>query len=138
MAPFRVRRLLGGLTALLLVAGGGVWLATRGEESPSTAQSPTTTTSPATTDLSARFARYKPASEPNGDASKVEWPDFVSAAGPEVKRLYAFQIENGELMRYMPCFCGCGQDAGHRNNRDCYVKRVNSDGTVVLDPMAPT
>jgi hypothetical protein len=41
-------------------------------------------------------------------------------------------------MRYMPCFCGCGQNAGHRNNRDCYVKAVNADGSVIVDSMAPT
>jgi uncharacterized protein with PCYCGC motif len=90
------------------------------------------------TDYSARFAAFKPAVEPNGDLSKVVWPDFVTAAGPDVQRLYEFQITHGELMRYMPCFCGCGQDAGHRSNRDCYVTAVNSDGSVVLDAMAPT
>lgn len=92
----------------------------------------------AETDFSARFAEYEPAPEPNGDLAKVVWPDFVRQAGPEVQRLYEFQIENGDLMRYMPCFCGCGDSAGHRSNRDCYVKEVNPDGSVVLDSMAPT
>ena len=41
-------------------------------------------------------------------------------------------------MRYIPCFCGCGLNDGHRSNRDCYVSRVNSDGSVVFDSMAPT
>ena len=94
--------------------------------------------SPSTEDFSARFARYEVADEPNGDLGKVAWPDFVTEAGPEVQHLYEFQVTNGELMRYMPCFCGCGQGAGHRNNRDCYVKRVNADGSVVFDAMAPT
>ncbi len=89
-------------------------------------------------DLSARFARYEAADEPNGDLSKVVWPAFVTEAGVEVKGLYEFQVVNGQVMRYMPCFCGCGQDAGHRNNRDCYIKQVNSDGSVVFDNMAPT
>jgi len=89
-------------------------------------------------DFSARFARFAVADEPNGDLSKVVWPDFVTNAGPEVKRLYEFQITHGEVSQYMPCFCGCGQNAGHRNNRDCYVKQVNADGSVVLDSMAPT
>ena len=92
----------------------------------------------AATDYSARFAAFEPAVEPNGDLSKVVWPDFVTAAGPDVQRLYEFQITHGELMRYMPCFCGCGKDAGHRSNRDCYVKAVNADGSVVFDSMAPT
>lgn len=89
------------------------------------------------TDLPSRFASYEAAPEPTGDLSKVAWPAFITAAGPEVQRLYAFQIENGELMRYMPCFCGCGR-GGHKNNRDCYIKAVAADGTVVFDTMAPT
>lgn len=88
--------------------------------------------------FAARFAGYEAASEPNGDLAKVVWPEFVTRAGPEVQRLYEFQITNGDLMRYMPCFCGCGQSSGHESNRDCYVRRVNADGSVVLDPMAPT
>jgi hypothetical protein len=85
-----------------------------------------------------RFAQYEPAREPNGDLDKVVWPDYVLEAPPEVKELYEFQVTHGELMRYMPCFCGCGQNAGHRSNRDCYVQRVNPDGSVVFESMAPT
>ena len=89
-------------------------------------------------DISAHFAGYEPADEPNGDLAKVVWPAFVTKAGPEVQRLYAFQVENGALMRYMPCFCGCHKEDGHRNNRDCYIEAVNADGSVVFDSMAPT
>ena len=91
-----------------------------------------------TGDVAARFAGYQAADEPNGDLGKVVWPDFVIQAGPEVQQLYAFQVTHGDLMRYMPCFCGCGQSDGHRNNRDCYIKAVNPDGSVVFDTMAPT
>ena len=35
-------------------------------------------------DFSARFARFKPAREPDGDPRKVAWPDYVLNAGPEV------------------------------------------------------
>ena len=94
--------------------------------------------SSAAVDFSSRFAAFEPADEPNGELSKVVWPDFVLAAGPEVKRLYEFQVVNGDLMRYMPCFCGCDKVDGHRNNRDCYIDRVDPDGTVVFDSMAPT
>jgi hypothetical protein len=85
-----------------------------------------------------RFAEYEPAPEPNVDASTVEWPSFVTKARPEVKRLYAYALEHGDLLRYIPCYCGCGGWAGHRSNRDCYVRRVNADGGVVFDSMAPT
>ena len=89
-------------------------------------------------DFSARFADFEPADEPNAGLTKVVWPAFVTRGGPDVRRLYEFQIENGDLMKYMPCFCGCGKDDGHRSNRDCYVKAVNVDGSVALDSMAPT
>lgn len=90
------------------------------------------------TDFSTRFAAFEPADEPNGDPSKVVWPDWMDRFDPEVKELYAFQVEHGDLMRWMPCFCGCHLEDGHRSNRDCYVEAVNPDGSVVFDSMAPT
>ena len=125
----RRRFLVAGVGSIALVTGAAACGAgSNGQPS----------SSPSTDDFSARFARYEPADEPNGDLATVVWPDFVTNAGPEVQRLYEFQITHGELMRYMPCFCGCGRSAGHRSNRDCYVKAVNADGSVVLDSMAPT
>ena len=88
------------------------------------------------TDFAPLFAGFAPADEPNADPGKVIWPDWIERADPEVKRLYEFQLVNGELMKYMPCFCGCGTD-GHRNNRDCYIQEVKADGSVVFDRMAP-
>jgi hypothetical protein len=120
-----------------LVVGVGAILA--GASSCSSGSSPSTRDAAGDgEDFSSRFAGFEPAAEPNGDLSKVVWPDFVTGADPEVRRLYEFQITNGELMRYMPCFCGCGQNAAHASNRDCYVQHVNADGSVVLDSMAPT
>lgn len=119
------------MAVLTLTACGGTQLReTQAPAARDTAQTPP--------DFSARFAQFAPADEPNGDLAKVNWPTFVTTADPEVKELYAFQITHGELMRWMPCFCGCGQSAEHRSNRDCYVQAVNPDGSVVLDAMAPT
>lgn len=120
-----------GIAGLVLAGCGG---------SSNTGNRDTTTNGQGTgasQDFAARFAAYQPADEPNADPSKVVWPEFVTRAGPEVQRLYEFALVNGELMRYMPCFCGCGA-SGHRNNRDCYIKAVNPDGSVVFDDMAPT
>jgi hypothetical protein len=89
-------------------------------------------------DFSARFARFAVADEPNADPTKVFWPDFVQRAGGDVKKLYEFQLVNGDLIKYMPCFCGCGRNNGHKSNRDCYVQQVKPDGSVVFDTMAPT
>lgn len=88
--------------------------------------------------LAARFATYRVASEPNGDLAKVVWPSYVTDGPAEVKTLYEFQVTHGDLMKWMPCYCGCGQSAGHKSNRDCYIKSVRADGSVVFDSMAPT
>lgn len=125
--------LVGAGVAAVAIAAVGVWYGANLSGRPSSKGSETVEA-----DFSARFAGYEAAPEPNGDVSKVVWPDYVLEAGPEVKRLYEFQITHGELMRYMPCFCGCGKNAGHRSNRDCYISRVDPDGSVVFDSMAPT
>ncbi len=129
------RTILLGAAAVGAVTVGAVavWVATNQSGQPSSPGSENVAS-----DFSARFAGFEAAPEPNGDLSKVVWPDYVLNTGPEVKRLYEFQVTHGELMRYMPCFCGCGQNAGHRSNRDCYIRRVDPDGSVVFDSMAPT
>jgi hypothetical protein len=126
------------LVGILIVGTLTLWIGLAPNDSGEPTDTGAPGNTPAARDLSARFADFQPAPEPNGDLRKVDWPGYVIDAGPEVKRLYEYQITNGELMRYMPCFCGCQWEDGHRNNRDCYVERVNADGSVVLDPMAPT
>ena len=134
----RIQRLLVivagvALGVVAVVVAGVITLRADDEAAPRAERPPETDYSPPVTDYSARFARFTAAEEPNVDSSTVKkWPAFVTEAGREVKRLYEFQLENGDLMRYMPCFCGCGR-SGHRNNRDCFVRRVNADGSVVFD-----
>ena len=130
-----------GAGVALLAASLGPRLFNEG--SPSTHRTHSTNgtlglSSTPTTDFSARFAEFEVAEAPNGDLAKVVWPRYVLQAGPEIMDLYAFQVTNGHIMRYMPCFCGCGMSDGHHNNRDCYIQAVNADGSVVFDAMAPT
>lgn len=117
---------------------GSATVAAVGSSCSSPTAKVTGNTATAGVDFSSRFSGFTAADEPNGDLSKVDWPAFVTDGGADIKALYEFQITHGEIMRFMPCFCGCGQDAGHHNNRDCYVQTVDADGSVVLDSMAPT
>jgi hypothetical protein len=128
------RRALGAI----ILGGTGLLVTACGGPQSGRAPGPAVPAANEGSDLSARFAAFEVADEPNGDLTKVVWPEWLEQFDPEVKRLYEFQILNGPLMRYMPCFCGCGQTAEHRSNRDCYVKAVNPDGSVVFDSMAPT
>lgn len=49
---------------------------------------------------------------------------------PEViQAVYRFAAEHPEVLRYMPCFCGCNA-LGHRSSEDCFVKSRSRNGTV--------
>lgn len=64
-----------------------------------------------------------------------QWPAFARTA--DIQRLYRYALEHGDDLQYMPCFCGCGRFE-HKNNRDCYIKALNRDGTVTFTSHAAT
>ena len=68
---------------------------------------------------------------------KGQLPDFASPSLPDIHRLYAYAVERGDELQYIPCFCGCGR-FGHKSNRDCYIKSFNSDGTLTFTSHAAT
>jgi len=63
-----------------------------------------------------------------------ELPDFAGEA--DTAALYRFATARGDVMRYMPCTCGCAQ-LGHTSNRSCYVK-AESDARVTYTSHAST
>lgn len=60
-------------------------------------------------------------------------PAFAST--PELARLYTFAMQHPEVLTYIPCTCGCGP-IGHASVWNCYVRRIEADGTVVFDEHA--
>jgi hypothetical protein len=58
---------------------------------------------------------------------------FVPPRPPEVVRaVYAFAARRPDVLRYVPCFCGCEQ-SGHRDNEDCFVRGRTADGDPIWD-----
>ncbi len=57
-----------------------------------------------------------------------ELPEFAREV-PDTAGVYRFATDHAADLEYIPCFCGC-KNIGHRNNRDCYIKSFNRDGTV--------
>jgi hypothetical protein len=64
-----------------------------------------------------------------------EWPPLFWEAPEVIQETYRYAVANQELLRWMPCFCGCG-DLGHTSNASCYVVEQRADGSVLLDPMS--
>jgi hypothetical protein len=54
-----------------------------------------------------------------------------------VREAYRFAIANRGILQQIPCYCGCGSD-GHKNNADCYIRDVKSDGAIDFDQMSFT
>lgn len=63
------------------------------------------------------------------------WPEIFSEAPRSVQDAYRFAVANEDLLKWMPCFCGC-VDLGHASNYDCYVQEARDDGSVLLDSMS--
>ena len=68
---------------------------------------------------------------------KGQLPDFAGPSSPDIRRLYAYAVEHGDELQYIPCFCGCAR-LGHKSNRDCYIKSFNSDGAITFTSHAAT
>jgi hypothetical protein len=78
------------------------------------------------------------ASEPDpvptrGPLPPLPFADFAPPRPVEVVHaVYEFAARHPEVMRYVPCFCGCERN-GHQDNEDCFVKSRDSRGNVTWD-----
>lgn len=104
--------------ALIVVAGGGAWWLAGGEAAAG----------PVTRDQYGDQIQTVP---------RGQLPAFAQSAGPKVQEAYRYALQDDEALDYIPCFCGC-KSIGHRNNRDCYIKSANRDGTVTYTSHAAT
>ena len=65
-------------------------------------------------------------------ASMDLMPAEVHAAAVSVQEAYQFNVANPEIMKEIPCYCGCG-NIGHSSNYDCYVSDVDDAGNISFD-----
>ncbi|WP_091587001.1 PCYCGC motif-containing (lipo)protein [Alteribacillus bidgolensis] len=64
-------------------------------------------------------------------ASAAEGPQFLEHANGSIPSIYEETAGHQELLTHIPCYCGCGESAGHDHAFDCFIDHVNEDGTVV-------
>ena len=68
-------------------------------------------------------------------ASMDQMPSEVQSAPVTVQQAYQFAIANPDVMKNIPCYCGCG-NVGHTSNYSCYVSGVDDKGNVRFDQHA--
>jgi hypothetical protein len=64
--------------------------------------------------------------------SMDQMPAEVQSAPATVQTAYQFAAANPDVMKNIPCYCGCG-NVGHTSNYDCYVSGVDPNGKVAFD-----
>lgn len=74
----------------------------------------------------------------NGDLQEVtasadELPSFLDGKPEDMRLVYQVAGKATEILEYMPCYCGCGESAGHGSNMNCFLDEVREDGSVVWD-----
>lgn len=68
-------------------------------------------------------------------AAMDSMPAEVKTAPTTVQQAYRFASANPDLLKRIPCYCGC-DDIGHTSNYDCYVADGDAGGTVSYDSHA--
>jgi hypothetical protein len=59
-------------------------------------------------------------------------PAEVQAAPSLVQQSYQFAAANPDVMKGIPCYCGCG-NIGHTSNYSCYVQSTDANGNLTFD-----
>jgi hypothetical protein len=56
---------------------------------------------------------------------------FVPSPRPRalVEDVYAFAARRPDILKYVPCFCGC-EHSNHKGNDDCFVAARDAKGRV--------
>jgi hypothetical protein len=60
-------------------------------------------------------------------------PSFLKGQSEQIRMVYEAAGKSIDILKWIPCYCGCGESAGHTSNMNCFVKQVNEDGSVVWD-----
>lgn len=60
------------------------------------------------------------------------WPIEYRSAPQPVRDAYAWAAMHENILRYIPCYCGCGA-GGHKNNYDCFVSAEAANGWITMD-----
>jgi len=61
-----------------------------------------------------------------------QMPMDVQSAPVAVQEAYQFNAANPDIMKNIPCYCGCG-NIGHTSNYDCYVSDVDAQSNITFD-----
>ncbi|MEK3889788.1 PCYCGC motif-containing (lipo)protein [Bacillus sp. FSL K6-3431] len=66
-------------------------------------------------------------------SSATSKPSFLQDKPEDMQLIYLAVAQHQELLENMPCYCGCGDSVGHKDNYDCFIHENKEDGSIVWD-----
>ncbi|MFP3916168.1 PCYCGC motif-containing (lipo)protein [Lysinibacillus telephonicus] len=66
-------------------------------------------------------------------ASAHELPEFLDSQPEDIRLVYEVAGQATDILKWIPCYCGCGETAGHRSNLNCFIAESRDDGSIVWD-----
>ena len=60
-------------------------------------------------------------------------PGFLKDRPEQMQAVYKAAALNEDVLSSIPCYCGCGDSAGHKSSLNCFVAGIKEDGAVVWD-----
>jgi len=63
-------------------------------------------------------------------ASKEILPSFLNGASEKLVLAYQVAALLPEELQQIPCYCGCGESAGHKSNFNCFIATIEEDEIV--------
>lgn len=74
----------------------------------------------------------------NGDLQEVtaslnDLPSFLDDLPDQIQSAYQTAVGVKDVLPWIPCYCGCGENAGHLSNLNCFIKEIKEDGSVIWD-----
>ncbi len=67
------------------------------------------------------------------DDDSVALPDYAMAAPQSVREAYVFAAQRPDVMRWIPCYCGCGGHSGHKSALNCFVSEDSTPAQIEWD-----
>ncbi|SFL56509.1 Protein of unknown function with PCYCGC motif-containing protein [Paenibacillus sp. 1_12] len=60
-------------------------------------------------------------------------PTFLKNQPEQTQKIYQIASLSIDKLQWIPCYCGCGDEVGHKNNMNCFIKELKNNGSVVWD-----
>ena len=60
-------------------------------------------------------------------------PEFLKDRPEQMRTVYKAAALNEEVLSSVPCYCGCGDSAGHKSSLNCFVAEIKDNGAVLWD-----